>query len=159
MIWAIFYGYLPERFEVPRNFFRIRILLLALAVFSLILFSGIFVKSPMISLPFWTIQILKAIEDCSFRPFFLCWFEIWFPKFVPSSKIQLTRHLTRRTIKSSYRYRLMMFKILKYVQSSLRATDSSTFTADFFLLSRFHGQSNGWTIVLLDFIGALKITS
>ena len=65
-----FNGYLPERFEALRNFFRIRILLSAVAVFSLILFSGIFVKSLLLSPPFWTIQILKVIEDYSFRPFF-----------------------------------------------------------------------------------------
>ena len=99
---------LPERFEVPRNFFQIQRLLSILAVFSsMTLFFGISVIVPPIFHSFWMNQILKVTEDNSFRPFFL--FEICFPKFVPSSKIQLTRHLTRRTIKSSYRYRLMMF--------------------------------------------------
>ena len=107
-------GSLPERFEVPRNFFQIQRLLSILAVFSSMnLFFGISVIAPPIFHSFWTNQILKVTEDNSFRPFFLCWFEICFPKFVPSSKIQLTRHLTRRTIKSSYRYRLMMFKIFQ----------------------------------------------
>lgn len=101
---------LPEHFEVPKNFFQIRKLLSASAVFSSILFFDI---SVIVHQSFWTNQILKVTGDNSFRPFFLCWFEICFPKFVPSSKIQLTRHLTRRTIKSSYRYRLMMFKIFQ----------------------------------------------
>ena len=68
----------------------------------------------------WT-RFWRWLKTIRFVHFFL--FEICFPKFVPSSKIQLTRHLTRRTIKSSYRYRLMMFK---YVRKSLIAVDSST---------------------------------
>ena len=62
----------------------------------------------------------RRLKIVLFVHLFLCWFEIWFPKFVPSSKIQLTRHLARRTIKSSYRYRLMMFKVRSEQSGSYR---------------------------------------